>query len=210
MRIALHCLAQQYFTCSAIPRCFLRHPRPQISFLGVKSGHHVGLTTPPPSVSRLSRKMGASTSRNSMGLQGLLQGCWDSFTFFFTFAFFFSDTLYARFHFWELLLYHLQQPEELSQNSDQATVYMTKDRFPAGARYFALLHSVHTGSGIHPASYAVDTGASFPGSNAARSRRWALKPQVLVLVCLATGPWSLPNWVSLFLETDCPGKVIMW
>jgi hypothetical protein len=39
--------------------------------LGVKGG----LTTSPPPVSRLSREnVGASTSHNSMGLHGLLQG----------------------------------------------------------------------------------------------------------------------------------------
>jgi hypothetical protein len=45
-------------------------------------------------------------------------------------------------------------------------------------------------------------------------QNWPLKYfkliQVQVLVCLATGPYSLPNWVSLFLERDYPGKVIMW
>jgi hypothetical protein len=40
----------------------------------VKSGRRVRLTTLPPSVSRLYRKCGASTSHSPMGLQGLLQG----------------------------------------------------------------------------------------------------------------------------------------
>jgi hypothetical protein len=39
--------------------------------LGVKSGRRVGLTTLPPSVSRMSENVGASTSRNPKGLHGL-------------------------------------------------------------------------------------------------------------------------------------------
>jgi hypothetical protein len=38
---------------------------------GVKSGRRVGLTTLPPSMSRLSENVGASTSRNPKGLHGL-------------------------------------------------------------------------------------------------------------------------------------------
>jgi hypothetical protein len=42
---------------------------------GVKGGRRVGLTTLPPSMSRMSRdNVGASTSHNPMGLHGLLQG----------------------------------------------------------------------------------------------------------------------------------------
>jgi hypothetical protein len=40
-------------------------------------------------------------------------------------------------------------------------------RFPAGARHFYLLYSVHTGSGTHPASYPLAIGGSFPGSKMA-------------------------------------------
>jgi hypothetical protein len=40
---------------------------------GVKGGRRLRLTTSPPSVSRLSRNVGASTSHNPMGIQGLLQ-----------------------------------------------------------------------------------------------------------------------------------------
>jgi hypothetical protein len=36
-------------------------------------------------------------------------------------------------------------------------------RFSAGARDFSVLHSVHTGSGDHPASYRVGAGALYPG-----------------------------------------------
>jgi hypothetical protein len=32
---------------------------------------------------------------------------------------------------------------------------------------FSLLHVVQTGSGVHPASYTMDTGGSFPGGKAA-------------------------------------------
>jgi hypothetical protein len=38
---------------------------------GVKGGRRVGLTNLPPSVSRMSGNMGASTSHNHMGLHGL-------------------------------------------------------------------------------------------------------------------------------------------
>jgi hypothetical protein len=43
----------------------------------------------------------------------------------------------------------------------------TGGRFPEGAGNFSLRHRVHTDSGAHPASYAVGTGGSFPGGNAA-------------------------------------------
>jgi hypothetical protein len=36
-------------------------------------------------------------------------------------------------------------------------------RFPAEARNVSLLHKVETGSGAHPASYAIGTGGCFPG-----------------------------------------------
>jgi hypothetical protein len=45
--------------------------------MGVKSGRRVGLTTLPPSVSRMSENVGASTSRNPKGLHGLYR---DNFT----------------------------------------------------------------------------------------------------------------------------------
>jgi hypothetical protein len=48
-------------------------------FLGVKSGRRVELTTLPPSVSRISENVGASTSRNPKGLHGLYR---DNFTFY--------------------------------------------------------------------------------------------------------------------------------
>jgi hypothetical protein len=45
---------------------------------GGKSGRRVGLTTLPPSVSRMSENVGASTCRNSKGLHDLYR---DNFTF---------------------------------------------------------------------------------------------------------------------------------
>jgi hypothetical protein len=35
--------------------------------------------------------------------------------------------------------------------------------FPSGAGNFSLLHRIHTGSGVHPTPYQVDTGGSFLG-----------------------------------------------
>jgi hypothetical protein len=40
-------------------------------FLGVKSGRRIGLTTLPPSMSRISENVGASTSHSPKGLHGL-------------------------------------------------------------------------------------------------------------------------------------------
>jgi hypothetical protein len=37
----------------------------------------------------------------------------------------------------------------------------------AGANDFSLLHSIQSDSGVHPASYKVVTGGSFPGGKAA-------------------------------------------
>jgi hypothetical protein len=34
---------------------------------------------------------------------------------------------------------------------------------------FSFLHVVQTGFGVHPASYLMDTGGSFPRGNAARA-----------------------------------------
>jgi hypothetical protein len=45
---------------------------------GGKSGRRVGLTTLPPSMSRISENVGAPTSRNPKGLHGLYR---DNFTF---------------------------------------------------------------------------------------------------------------------------------
>jgi hypothetical protein len=39
-------------------------------------------------------------------------------------------------------------------------------RFPAEAGNFSLRHRVQNGSGVHPASYPMGTGGSFPGSKA--------------------------------------------
>jgi hypothetical protein len=63
-------------------------------FLGVKSGRRVGLTTLPPSVSRMSENMGASTSRNPKGLHGLYR---DNFIFtFFTINSVTTESLLVR------------------------------------------------------------------------------------------------------------------
>jgi hypothetical protein len=48
-----------------------------------KGGRRVGLTTLPPSVSRMSEYVGSSTSRNPKGLHGLYR---DTFTFTFIFT----------------------------------------------------------------------------------------------------------------------------
>jgi hypothetical protein len=42
--------------------------------------------------------------------------------------------------------------------------------FQAGAGNFSLHHRVQTGSGAHPASYAMGIGGSFPGGKAAGAR----------------------------------------
>jgi hypothetical protein len=51
-------------------------------FPGGKGGRRLGLTTLPPSVSRMSDNVGVSTSRSPKGLHGLYM---DTFTFTFTF-----------------------------------------------------------------------------------------------------------------------------
>jgi hypothetical protein len=43
-------------------------------------------------------------------------------------------------------------------------------RFPARATDFSLLQTFQTSSGIHPASYSLDTGAVFAGSK--RTVEW--------------------------------------
>jgi hypothetical protein len=48
---------------------------------GKKSGRRVGLTTLPPSMSRMSENVGASTARNPKGLHGLYR---EIFTYFFS------------------------------------------------------------------------------------------------------------------------------
>jgi hypothetical protein len=54
--------------------CIIVHIEHIISYLGVKGGRRVRLTTLPLSVSRLSREdVGALTSQNPIGLHGLLQ-----------------------------------------------------------------------------------------------------------------------------------------
>jgi hypothetical protein len=50
----------------------------------------------------------------------------------------------------------------------QAAGWMVWVQFLARARDFSLLHSVQTGSGAHPASYQMDSRASFSGGSATR------------------------------------------
>jgi hypothetical protein len=50
----------------------------------------------------------------------------------------------------------------------QVTGWTARLRFLAGASDFSLLHSVQTGSGAYPTSYAIDTMVSLPGSKVAR------------------------------------------
>jgi hypothetical protein len=45
--------------------------------------------------------------------------------------------------------------------------WMAGVQFLSGRRDFFLLHSIHTRSGAHPASYPAGNGGSFPGGEAA-------------------------------------------
>jgi hypothetical protein len=58
--------------------------------MGVKSGRRVGLTILPPSMSRMSENVGASTSRNPKGLHSLYR---DNFIFY---VFSFVNIFYER------------------------------------------------------------------------------------------------------------------
>jgi hypothetical protein len=58
-----------------------------------------------------------------------------------------------------------EKPGWLSQYSDCATDSTTGVRFTSRAGHFSR-HRVQTGSGVHPASYPMDIGDSFPGSKA--------------------------------------------
>jgi hypothetical protein len=67
------------------------------------------------------------------------------------------------------LIYPLQVAEVESHDSSVgiALSYGLDDRgsrvrFPAGAGNFSLHHRVQNGSGVHPASYPMDTKGSFP------------------------------------------------
>jgi hypothetical protein len=51
-------------------------------------------------------------------------------------------------------------------------------RFPAGAENFSLHHRVQNGSGAKPASYAMGTGGSFPGGNAAGAWSYTSTPPI--------------------------------
>jgi hypothetical protein len=59
-----------------------------------------------------------------------------------------------------------------------ATGYGLEDRWfgvrvPVGQE-FSLLHIVYTGTGVHPASYTMGTGASFFGGEVAGAWSWPL------------------------------------
>jgi hypothetical protein len=47
-----------------------------------------------------------------------------------------------------------------------ATGWMSRFRFQAGIRDLAFLHSIHTASGLHPASYPMRTEGDIPGGKA--------------------------------------------
>jgi hypothetical protein len=51
---------------------------------------------------------------------------------------------------------------------------------------FSLLHRVQTSSGVHPASYPMGTGSSFPGGKAARTWGWPL----ISIQCWGQEWWS--------------------
>jgi hypothetical protein len=55
--------------------------------MGINSGRRVGLTNLPPSMSRMSENVGASTSRNPKGLRGLYMDSF-LFTYFYVFHYF--------------------------------------------------------------------------------------------------------------------------
>jgi hypothetical protein len=46
-------------------------------------------------------------------------------------------------------------------------------RVPMGEK-FSLLHVVQTATGVHPTSYTIGTGGSFPGGKAAGAWSWEL------------------------------------
>jgi hypothetical protein len=61
--------------------------------------------------------------------------------------------------------------EKIGEIKRQATGWTAGVLFPARAMKgcFSLRHCVHTGSVIHPASYPMDSGGSFPGGKAAEA-----------------------------------------
>jgi hypothetical protein len=65
-------------------------------------------------------------------------------------------------------------------SSDSSVVVATgygldgRDSIPGKARDFSLLHNIQTCSEIHPASYPIGIGGSFPWSKAAGERSWLL------------------------------------
>jgi hypothetical protein len=70
-----------------------------------------------------------------------------------------AETVYKRISFLFIM-------GELSQYTDGLHLD-GRFRFPAGTRDFSFLHSIQTGTEIHPASYPMVTGGSFPERKAA-------------------------------------------
>jgi hypothetical protein len=57
----------------------------------------------------------------------------------------------------------------LLNDGDWTTGWTSGVQFPAGAvmGFFSLRHRIHTGSEVHPASYPMRTGGSYPGGKGA-------------------------------------------
>jgi hypothetical protein len=66
---------------------------------------------------------------------------------------------------------HFREPGQLSQCSDWVAGWTARVRFPAGT-VFLFRHRVQVGSGVHPLSYQVSSGYSFPGGKETRAWSW--------------------------------------
>jgi hypothetical protein len=73
-------------------------------------------------------------------------------------------------------------------NPDSATDWTVRCSRPSEARVLTLLQNFLTGSGIHPASYAVGTGEMFLGDKAAEARSYLFLVSRLKLVELYLHP----------------------